>query len=133
MKNLWPIVAVLFLSACAGTPTPPPESPTKVTLGKGDKPAPPPSHLFADFREEIDNGDDMREQMRAEVDAFFADHWPRYRELDIRAFEELERFPVGDHQVWVSADLVVKEDDGTVVLVDWKTGRRESDAADGNS
>lgn len=65
-----------------------------------------------------------------QLDAFFTDHWPRYRDLEILAFEELERFPVGEHPVWVSADLVVKEADGTVVLVDWKTGRRESDASE---
>lgn len=66
----------------------------------------------------------------AQLDAFFAQHWPRYRELEILAFEELERFFVGEHPVWVSADLVVREPAGTVLLVDWKTGRSESDAAE---
>lgn len=85
----------------------------------------------------LEAADDLDRRLREEKEdaltqlgAFFDDHWPRYRELEILAFEELERFPVGDHPVWVSADLVVREPDGTVVLVDWKTGRREGDAAD---
>jgi predicted RecB family nuclease len=71
-----------------------------------------------------------KEDALVQLDAFFSEHWPRYRDLKILAFEELERFPVGEHPVWVSADLVVEEPDGTVVLVDWKTGRREKDAAE---
>jgi len=68
---------------------------------------------------------DALEQLRA----FYQDHWPRYRDLEVLAFEELERFEVAGNPLWVSADLVVQEGD-TVLLVDWKTGRRESPAAE---
>ncbi len=64
-----------------------------------------------------------------QLDSFFNDHWPRYQNLEIVCFEELERFQVGDHPVWVSADLVVRHEDG-LLLVDWKTGKREQPASE---
>jgi CRISPR/Cas system-associated exonuclease Cas4 (RecB family) len=41
------------------------------------------------------------------------------------ALEDLVSFPVGDVEVFLRMDLAYREEDGRVVIVDWKTGRGE--------
>ena len=41
--------------------------------------------------------------------------------------EELQRFPVGDAEVYVSLDALVSDGNGGVVIIDWKTGDAHSD------
>lgn len=65
-----------------------------------------------------------------QFDAFLDEHWPRYRDLEVLGFETLEKFTVEGTPVWVSADLVVRTPEDEVLLVDWKTGKREHDADD---
>lgn len=67
---------------------------------------------------------EARQDAAAQLDRFHQDLWPGYAPLEVLACEELERTPVGEHQAWVSADLVLRDEDGRVRVVDWKTGRR---------
>lgn len=64
------------------------------------------------------------------LDAFFADTWPRYADLDYVLHEELDKFTLDGVPVIVVADLVSRTDDGTLLVTDWKTGRRQADADD---
>ena len=41
------------------------------------------------------------------------------------ALEDLVSFHVGDVEVYLRMDLAFRDDEGRVVIVDWKTGRRE--------
>ncbi len=43
----------------------------------------------------------------------------------VRALEELEDWPLDDVKVYVKIDFAYEDDDGTVHIVDWKTGQRE--------
>lgn len=45
----------------------------------------------------------------------------------IREVEELQRFPVGDIDVFVSLDVLVDDGRGGVVIIDWKTGDAHED------
>lgn len=73
---------------------------------------------------------DEADRAQGHFDAFLADHLDRYKSEKILSVEELLRHPVGEHQIWVSADLVVEDRGGTLRIADWKTGRKETPAAD---
>jgi hypothetical protein len=46
----------------------------------------------------------------------------------IREIERLEQFTVGEIPVWVSLDVLVENQQGGLVVVDWKTGRSHTSA-----
>ncbi|MFZ5482068.1 MAG: PD-(D/E)XK nuclease family protein [Myxococcota bacterium] len=45
----------------------------------------------------------------------------------VREVEQLQRFPVGDAEVYVSLDALMDDGKGGVVIIDWKTGEAHSD------
>lgn len=74
--------------------------------------------------------DERADDACALLDAFFDDVWPRYADHDYLLHEEFEKFHLDGVPVIVVADLVTRTPDGTLLVTDWKTGRRQAPADD---
>jgi hypothetical protein len=74
--------------------------------------------------------EEAQESALKQLELFFTEHWPRYQDLEVVCLEKLEKFQLQNHPMWVSADLVVRDSQKNLLLVDWKTGIREHDAGD---
>jgi len=59
-----------------------------------------------------------------QIENFFKELWPHYKDLEYIQHEEFEDFPIEKYKVWVVIDFISKHGD-TYIVTDWKTGKPE--------
>ena len=57
------------------------------------------------------------------LDTFFKIVWPNLKPLEYLSHERFDKFIIGDVPVTVKLDYITKNNDGGLVLSDWKTGK----------
>lgn len=79
-------------------------------------------------RERVDEAiDDGRRQVHN-----FLELWPEYSANEYILHETLEQFLLGrpNIRVWAKCDLVTKDENGEILITDWKAGREEYEDVD---
>ncbi len=69
--------------------------------------------------------DAAREMVRAFADHGYLDRFRARAAEEILALEDLDRWDFEGVPVWVRIDVAWRNPDGTVTILDWKTGKRE--------
>jgi len=62
------------------------------------------------------------------LDTFFTIVWPNLKPLEYLSHEKFDRFMIGDIPVTVKLDYITKNNDGGLVLSDWKTGKERKES-----
>jgi len=89
-----------------------------------------------DYLTEMRNGVDfdrgripkLKHLMLANFEPFFEKLWPKYSHkkiLFIDGDEEFLSFQCGGYKVYISPDLVTQEENGSLLVTDWKVGSKE--------
>jgi CRISPR/Cas system-associated exonuclease Cas4 (RecB family) len=60
--------------------------------------------------------------VRTYLERWFTQIWPRFKQLRYHTHERRCRFEISGHQAQVQLDYCCWDRDGTLVIVDWKTG-----------
>jgi CRISPR/Cas system-associated exonuclease Cas4 (RecB family) len=83
---------------------------------------------------EYHNGEKIPDSFFSAIDAngkvclkTFFKKWPGYQNQECLRHEDFDHFSIGDVGVTVKVDFVGKLPDGTLILIDWKTGRDDDE------
>ena len=76
------------------------------------------------FRIEDSKFEEMKADGLRQLANFFRVIWHNYKDLKHLRHEELDFFSIDDIKVWAKLDLVTQTPDGTIVITDWKTGKK---------
>ncbi|UCF67176.1 MAG: PD-(D/E)XK nuclease family protein, partial [Acidobacteriota bacterium] len=71
--------------------------------------------------------DDAKQMVHSFARLGYVETTRQLRPDDLLALEELDRWFLDSVPIWVKIDLAYRDGDGTVHIVDWKTGKKERD------